>query len=187
MSYKKAVLLYGIAFILQFSLLNILSINGVTPNLILCLLVFIAYKYNDGIKPALIAIPFAFLSDLIGGQYVGVSALVLFILGLTVNYFGRGLNRESIWTLLTVSAIGTVIYNLLYWSILTMLGNTSTILDLLAFLAIALPTNLFVILFIFLVYSRIYRKKVRPTGYAIVDMRNHINKRKNKMNIRNMR
>jgi rod shape-determining protein MreD len=187
MSYKKAVLLYGIAFILQFSLLNIFAINGITPNLILCLMVFIAYKYNDGLRPALIAIPFALLSDLIGGQYVGVSALVLFLLGLTVNYLGRGLNRETIWTLLTVSAIGTVFYNFLYWSILTILGNASTILELLAFLAIALPANLFVILTIFFVYTRIYMKRIRPTGYAIVDMRKYGNKRKNKMNIRNIR
>ena len=187
MSYKKAILLYGIALVLQFSLLNLFSINGVTPNLILCLMIFITYKYNDGLKPALIAIPFAFLSDLMGGQYVGVSALVLFILGLAVNYFGRGLNRETLWTLLTVSAIGTVFYNFLYWLILTTLGNPSTALDLLKFLAIALPANLLVMLMVFFTYTRIYRKKVRPTGYAIVNMHYGINKRNNKTNLRNMR
>jgi len=187
MSYKKAILLYGIAIFLQFSLLNIFSINGVTPNLILCLLIFITYKYNDGFKPALIALPFALLSDMIGGQYVGISALVLFMLGLTVNYFGKGLNRETLWTLITVSAIGTVLYNFLYWLIMLMLGNSSTILDLLGFIAIALPANLVVTLIVYFVYTRIYRKRVRPTGYAIVDMRSGINKRKNKMNLRNMR
>ncbi len=87
MSYKKAVLLYGIALVFQFSLLNVFSINGVTPNLILCLMIFITYKYNDGLRPALVAIPFALLSDLMGGQYVGISALALFILALTVFYF----------------------------------------------------------------------------------------------------
>jgi rod shape-determining protein MreD len=187
MSYKKAILLYGIALVIQFSLLNIFSINGVTPNLILCLMIFITYKYNDGFKPALVAIPFALLSDLMGGQYVGVSALVLLLLGLTVNYLGRGLNRETISTLFAVSAFGTVFYNFLYWLILTTLGNSTTILNLLKFLAIALPANLLVILIVFFVYTRIYRKRVRPTGYAIVDMRNSVNKRKNKMNLRNTR
>ena len=187
MSYKKAVFLYGIALVLQFSLLNIFSINGVTPNLILCLMIFITYKYNDGLKPALIAIPFALLSDLMGGQYVGVSALVLFILGLTVNYLGRGLNRETLSTLLTVSVGGTVFYNLLYWLILTLLGNSSTILDLLRFLTIALPANLLVILIVFFVYTRIHRRRIRPTGYAIVNMGSGTNKRSNKLNLRNMR
>lgn len=187
MSYKKAILLYGIALFLQFSLLNIFSVHGVTPNLILCLLIFITYKYNDGLRPALIAIPFALLSDLLGGQYVGVSALTLFILALTVNYLGRGLNRESIWTLLTVSVFGTVVYNFLYWSILTMLGIPSAFFGLLEFLAFALPVNLLIILIVNFVYNRIYRRRVRPTGYAMVNMRSGINKRKNKMNLRNMR
>lgn len=187
MSYKKAVLLYAIALLLQFSLLNIFSINDVTPNLILCLMIFITYKYNDGFKPALIALPFALLSDMMGGQYVGISALVLFILGLTVNYFGKGLNRETLWTLAVVSAFGTVFYNFLYWLIMSLLGNPSNILDLLRFIAIALPANLVVILIVFFVYTRIYRKIVRPTGYAIVDMRPGLNKRKNKMSLRNTR
>lgn len=187
MSYKKAILLYGIALVIQFSLLNIFSVNGVTPNLILCLMVFITYKYNNGLLPALIAIPFALLSDIMGGQYVGVSGLSLLLLGLIVNYAGRGLNRDSIWTLLTVSAFGTVIYNFLYWLIMIMLGNASTILSLLTFLLIALPANLLVTVIVFFVYTRIYSKRVRPTGYAIVDMRSGGKKRNNKMNLRNMR
>jgi rod shape-determining protein MreD len=187
MSYKKAVLLYGIALVFQFSLLNVFSINGVTPNLILCLMIFITYKYNDGLRPALIAIPVALLSDLMGGQYVGISALALFILALTVNYFGRGLNRDNIWPLLTVSAIGTVIYNAIYWLIMTMLGNSSTILGLLRFLFISVPANLIVILIVLFVYTRIYKRRQRPTSYGIINMRGGANKRSNKMNLRNSR
>jgi rod shape-determining protein MreD len=187
MSYKKATFLYAIALVLQFSLLNMFSINGVTPNLILCLMIFITYKYNDGFQPALLALPFALLSDLMGGQYVGVGALVLLLLGLAVNYFGRDLNRDTIWTLLTVTAIGTIAYNFIYWLVLKMLGNPSIIIDLLKFLAIALPANLLVILIIFFVYTRVYKKRARPTRYAVLDMRKSANKRNNKMNLRNIR
>lgn len=187
MSYRKAVLIYGIALVFQFSLLNIFSINGVTPNLILCLMIFIIFKYDDGLRPALVAIPFALLSDLMGGQYIGVSALALFVLGLTVSFLGRGLNRDSIWPLLAVSAGGTVIYNFIYWLILTTLGNSSTIVGLLKFLALALPANLIVILMVYLVYTRIIKRRHRPTSYAIVNMRSGANKRNNKMNVRNSR
>lgn len=186
MSYKKATLLFGIAIVLQFSLLNLFSINGVTPNLILSLMIFITYKYNDGLRPALVAIPFALLSDLVGGQYVGVSGLGLFILALIVNYYGKGLNRDSIWTLLTVSAIGTVIYNFIYWLIMITLGNASTVLDLLKFLAYALPANLLVILFVFFLYTRINRRREKPKSYGITNMHSG-NKRMNKMNLRNIR
>lgn len=187
MSYKKAAVFYGIAFVLQFSLLNLFSIDGVTPNLILCLMIFIAYKYNDGFRPALLAIPFALASDLIGGQYVGVSALVLFLLCLAVSYFGRDLNRETPWTLLTVSGIGTVLYYFLYWLILTVLGNPGTFIGLLKFLMFALPENLVAISIAYVVFTRIYRRKLHPTGYAIVDMRSRTDKRKNKMNLRNIK
>lgn len=186
MSYKKAAILYGIVFILQFSLLNLLSVAGITPNLILCLMIFITYKYNDGYKPALLAIPFALFSDSIGGQYVGVSALSMFILCVAIAYFGRNLNRENLWTILSVAAIGTVVYNFLGWLILLILGNPTTILELLRFLLAALPANLFVILIAYLVFIRVYRRKLRPTGYAIVDMGNRT-KSRNKINLRNMR
>ncbi len=187
MSYKKAVLLYGIALVIQFSLLNIFSIRGVTPNLILCLMLFITYKYDDGIRPALVAIPFALLSDLMGGQYIGVGALSLFILALAVNYLGRGLNRDSVWTLLTVSAGGTVVYYFFYWLIITTLGNSSSMLGLLQFLAFALPANLLVILIVFFVYTRMNKRRARPTNYTIVNMRSSGNKRNNKMKLRNSR
>jgi rod shape-determining protein MreD len=187
MSYKKATLLYGIAFILQFSLLNLVSVFGVTPNLILCLLIFITYKYNDGMKSALIGIPFALLSDLVGGQYVGVSALALFLLCLAVSYFGRDLNRETLWTLLTVTAIGTVTYYFLSWVIMTILGNPSTFFGLLKFLFLALPLNMFVSVVAFLVFSRVYRPKIRPAGYEMVDRSMGIPKRNNKKILRNMR
>lgn len=187
MNYMKAGLLYGVAFILQFSLLNLISVMGITPNLILCLMIFIAYKYNDGFKYAVLAIPFALLSDLIGGQYVGVSALVIFLLCMAVSYFGKGLNRETIWTLLVVAAVGTFIYYFFYWGILIVLGNGSTILGLLKFLALEIPMNLLVMAIAFFIFKHTYRRKLQPTGYAIVDMGMKRNKRNKRINIRNMR
>lgn len=182
MSYTKAGLLYGLAFILQFSLLNLFSVVGITPNLILCLMIFIAYKYNEGFKYAILAIPFALLSDLIGGQYVGVGALALFLLCLVVSYFGRDLNRETIWTLLVVSALGTTIYYFLYWLIMIILGNGATIFSLLKFLALALPMNLLVMTIAYFIFKYTYRRKLKPTGYAMIDtsiMKNKRNKRRN--------
>jgi rod shape-determining protein MreD len=187
MSYKKAALLYGIAFIMQFSVLNLFSFDGLTPNLILCLMIFITFKYNDGFRPALLAIPFALLSDLTGGLYFGMSALVLFLLCLAVSYFGKGLNRENLWTLLTVTGIGTVIYYFFYWIALTVLGTPGSIIGLLRFLLIALPMNLIVTLLAIVVFARIYRRKLNPTGYAIVNISNRLNKRNNKINLRNIR
>jgi rod shape-determining protein MreD len=190
MSYKKAALLYSVAFLLQFSLMNLFSVFGVSPNLILCLMLFITYRYNEGYRYALLFIPFALLSDLIGGQYVGVGALSLFVLCLLTTYFGRDLNRDTLWTLVTVSAIGTAGYYFLYWLVMMALGNPGTVLGLLKFLALALPMNLVVVLIVFLVHRRVNSVHIRHTGYAMVDMgtaANKRNKRNKKRTIRNVR
>lgn len=190
MSYKKAALLYSVAFLLQFSLINLFSVLGVAPNLILCLMLFITYRYNEGTRYALLCIPFALLADVVGGQYVGVGALVLFALCLLTAYFGRDLNRDTLWTLAAVSAIGTVAYYLLYWLVMMGLGNPGTVVGLLKFLFFALPMNLVTMLVVFLAYRRIYRIRIKPTGYAMVDMGirgNMRNKRNNKRLIRNNR
>ena len=190
MSYKKAALLYSVAFLLQFSFMNLCSVLGVAPNLILCLMLFITYRYNEGTRYALLFIPFALLADLVGGQYVGVAALVLFVLCLLTTYFGRDLNRDTLWTLVTVSAVGTVAYYFLYWLILMVLGNPGTVLGLLKFLFLALPLNVATMLVVFLVYRRIYRVRIKPTGYAMVDMGFDGGKRKKRNNkplIRNIR
>jgi len=187
MSYKKAALLFGIGFLLQFSLMNLFSVLGVAPNLILSLMMFMAYKYNDGVKYAALAIPFAILADVAGGQYAGVGALSLLVLLVVISFFGRNLNRDTLWTLLAVSTGGTAIYYFFTWLIMSVLGNPATMLGLLRFLFIALPMNLIAVLLINQVYRRGHRRSVRPTGYAIVDMGMRTKKQNKKMNLRNTR
>ena len=47
MKYWKAAILFTIAFLIQASLLNLVSIGGVTPNLLLCLVVVFSFLYED--------------------------------------------------------------------------------------------------------------------------------------------
>lgn len=180
MSYKKAALIYSLAVIVQFSMLNLVAVFGTTPNLILCLALFITYKYNDGIRPALVGVPFALLTDLLGGQYVGVAALMIFILCLSTAYFGRDLNRDNILTLLSVMALGTVLYYLGYWMILAMLGDPTTILRIMEFLLVEIPLNLLVAAMAYWILN----KNSRPGKSVAGGLINMVGKGKHKMNIR---
>jgi rod shape-determining protein MreD len=180
MSYKKAALMYAIALVLQLSLLNLLALDAITPNLVLCLALFITYKYNNGILPGLVGIPFALVLDSLGGQYVGVGGLVLFLLCLSVAYFGRDLNRDNLWTLLTIVAVGTVFYYGFYWLIMMILGNPTNIIHVLKFLLIEIPVNLVVTL----VASFCYRRKHNHNKSVDNGLVNKKTKSKNKMNIR---
>lgn len=180
MSYKKAALMYAIALVLQLSLLNLLAIDAITPNLVLCLALFITYKYNNGILPGLVGVPFALVLDSLGGQYVGIGGLVLFLLCLSVAYFGRDLNRDNLWTLLTIIAVGTLIYYGLCWLVMMILGNPTHIVYILKFLMFEIPLNLLVTL----VASFCYRRKYNRIKNIDNGLRNKKTKSKNRMNTR---
>ena len=47
MNYRKAIVLFVIAFLVQTSLLNVIMIKGYTPNLLLCLVVTISFLYEN--------------------------------------------------------------------------------------------------------------------------------------------
>jgi len=180
MSYKKAAVLYGLAVILQLALLNLISVFDITPNLVLCLALFITYKYNDGIRPALIGVPFALLLDIMSGQYAGVGALMIFALCIATAYFGRDLNRDNVWTLFSVIALGTVLYYVGYWMILVILGNPTSILYIIRFLLIEIPFNLLVAAAAY----RIQKSKPRPGRARDFGFLNVMGKRKNTVNNR---
>ena len=47
MRYWKAAIAFAVAFIMQTSLLNVISIKGYTPNLLLCLVVVFSFLYEE--------------------------------------------------------------------------------------------------------------------------------------------
>lgn len=142
MSRRKAVLLFAMALILQLGLVNVTSIQGIAPNLLLCLGITMGFRYQDGIVPALTGLPFFLALDIISGQYAGVAALCYLIVILLLAYFGRDLNREHWLPLVAMTLSGILVYYLVYWVILALLGNPSGILRLFHFLPIALSANL---------------------------------------------
>ena len=86
---------FVIAFILQPTLCNIISIKGIGPNPILCLLlvgVFLFPRENRCITCAVVA---GLLLDLTVGKYTGVYALTLLLTGLMTVGYKHYFNLES--------------------------------------------------------------------------------------------
>ena len=82
MSFKKVLLFFIVAFLLQLSLVGIFSINNTGPNLIFCVMVIITFLYEDGYRSIPFAIFFGLLLDICSGVYVGVCPLVIFVCGI---------------------------------------------------------------------------------------------------------
>ena len=160
MSTKKALILFALALILQPGLLNLLEFGGVTPNLLLCLGIFIGFSEREGVRTAFAGVAFFLILDILTGPYAGVGALCYFLVILALAFAVRDLNREHWLPLLAVSVGGILVYYLLYWSIMAVLGNPTGILRMLGFLALALPANLAVML-LFEGLRRIRRRPLR--------------------------
>ena len=122
MKYRYAFILYLLAFIVQSSLLQNVSILGVAPNLLLLLTIALSFLFNERYG-MIFGIIFGLISDLLFSQVIGVSALSYFLVALSVSSIKKYLYRDNIFSILFISAVGTIFYNALVWSISSIFGG----------------------------------------------------------------
>lgn len=79
--------------IVQTTVVNLISVDGVVPDLILILLVFYAVR-NDQIYGTVLGFIFGFLFDLITGSLIGSSMVAKTISGFTAGYFSNENKRD---------------------------------------------------------------------------------------------
>jgi rod shape-determining protein MreD len=86
-------LLFAVLLILQTTVVNLISINGIVPDFILILLVFYSVK-NNQIYGMILGFIFGFLFDLITGSLLGSSVISKTLAGFTAGYFSNENKRE---------------------------------------------------------------------------------------------
>ncbi len=131
MTLKKLIILYLLAFLFQLTLVNLFVFGGIAPNLVLCLTVAITFAYEEGYRCIPFGIVAMLLIDISSAYYIGVGALVLFITAIFVIIFRRQLNVEQWAPLVVTSIFTTIVYNILYWVVLKLLGDPMSILHIL--------------------------------------------------------
>lgn len=114
MSFKRVTLFFVIAFLLQLSLINIVSIKMVAPNLIMCTVVIITFLYEDGFRSIPFGIFFGLFLDICAGTYVGISSLLFLMVGVFAEAARIWLNVEKLPTLITTAFISIFIYEVDY-------------------------------------------------------------------------
>ncbi|MEE9289165.1 MAG: rod shape-determining protein MreD [Bacteroidota bacterium] len=120
--YLRFVLISLILLLLQTKILQFLSIEGVTPDLFVIWIVYIAIK--NGQAPATVAgFAIGLLLDLVTGEFVGLSALAKTLCGFTSGYF-YNVNKTpqtlGSYRFLVVVFIASLVHNILYFLIFTM-------------------------------------------------------------------
>lgn len=143
MKIRVAALIFVVAFILQGTLLNVFSLFGVTPNLILCLLIVFTFFYENE-NAIYLALIVGIISDICFSNLVGISSLGYFITGFVIVKVRYMLNKENIISTIILGISGTILFNLLYWFFSNTFTNEFGFLYFLKLQPMAIITNLIV-------------------------------------------
>lgn len=117
MKYRYGFLLFFAAFLLQSTVLIHFRILGVTPNLILCLVVVLSFLQGES-QAAVYGIIFGLLQDICFGQLIGIASMGYFLVVLGIFFIKHLLYQDNIISTLVMTIASTVAYNLIYWGIL---------------------------------------------------------------------
>jgi len=114
MKIRIVAIIFAVAFLIQGTLLNNFAFFGVTPNLILCLLIAFTFFYEDE-AAIYVALVFGIISDICFSNVIGVSSLGYLLVGFLIVKFSPVLNKENILASIIFGALGTLVFNLFYW------------------------------------------------------------------------
>jgi len=115
MKIRIAAVVFAVAFILQGTLLNGFAFFGITPNLVLCLLIAFTFFYEDE-SAIYLALIFGIVSDICFSNIIGVSSLGYLLVGFLTVKLRPILNKENILASIIFGTLGTLVFNLFYWA-----------------------------------------------------------------------
>ena len=158
MKYWKTGIFFLVAFCIQTSLLNLISIAGYTPNLLLCLVVVFSFLYEDQICGLLYGAFFGVLYDICFSEVVGPMPIALVLVALLILVLREYANVENIMNMWIVSLISVIVYYVLNWGLKHLAGNPIGIVYVLK----TLPwITLYSLLIITVLYLILIRKTVK--------------------------
>lgn len=123
MRYWKATIVFLVAFLIQPSLLNMISIKGYTPNLLLCMVVIFSFLYEEEIYGVVLGAAFGLLYDICYSSVIGPTPISLVLVALGIVLARQHANIENIVNMWVVSLFSFVSYYLMNWGLLRISGN----------------------------------------------------------------
>ena len=148
----KAGIFFLIAFFIQCSFLNVISIAGYTPNLLLCLVIVFSFLYEEQIYGLLYGVLFGVFYDICFADVVGPTPIALVLVALVIFVLREYANIENIVNMWVTSLLSILFYYALNWGLQHLAGNPIGLLYVLKTLqwitlyALSLMTVLYLIL-----------------------------------------
>lgn len=162
---KKAVI--NLILILVFIILYLLSINffswfkiaGVMPNLFVIYILFIGL-YSSKRTGALYGVILGLLLDIFIGKRIGISAIMLGIIGIIGGEFDKNFSKESRITIMIMVAISTILYEVGQYTINCIILHTQP--EILSFIQILLIETVYNLILTMILYPL-----MQKLGYKI--------------------
>lgn len=158
MKYWKAGLVCLAAFLVQASLLNLVSIAGYTPNLLLCMVVVLSFLYENELYGLVFGAAFGLLYDICFGVVAGPTAISLVVVSVFILFVREFANIENIVNMWVVAAVSILLYYVTDWGLFHIAGDPIGILYVLKNLPIVFAYSFVVIT---IAYCILLRKAVK--------------------------
>ena len=123
MRYWKVGLFFLIAFVIQPTLLNVISIKGYTPNLILCLVILFSFLYEEEMYGVVYGAVFGLLYDILYNDVLGPTPISLVIIAIGILIIREYTNIENIVNMWAASIGSILLYYFLNWGLCHLAGN----------------------------------------------------------------
>lgn len=149
-------------YFLQVNLFSSFKIAGVMPNLFIIYVLFIGLFYNR-LSGVIYGTIFGLLLDFYIGKKIGISAVMLGIVGLFGGIFDKNFSKESRFTIIIMSMVCTVFYEFGKYVLGYFIYKYS--FELLAFINILFIECIYNIIIIIILYPLI-----RKFGYYIEEV-----------------
>jgi rod shape-determining protein MreD len=149
------VLIFAVALILQGTLIRLLAVEGIEPDIILLGLFFIALM--EGSYPATIAgFCVGLVQDLYAPQTLGLNALCKSLIGFTLGFCRRGVFVEGLLPRSLILFAAVLLHDLIYFTV-SLWPDVGSGLNRVVLLG--LPTALYTALLGYVIFYFIHRKE----------------------------
>lgn len=105
------IIVFFLIYFLQINIFGTFTIAGISPDLFVIYVLFIGLFANQLLGISL-GVVFGLILDLLYGKAIGVSAVMLCIVGYLGSYFDKNFSKENKLTIILMVAGTTVIYEL---------------------------------------------------------------------------
>lgn len=153
------ILTYFIIFFLQANFFHNFTIAGIMPNLFVIFVLFVGLSANAGLGISFGVIG-GLIIDFVYGKTIGITAVMLCVVGYLGAYFDRNFSKENKITIIVMVALSTILFESGYYAISSIILGFDV--EILYFIKILLIEVIYNILITIIIYPL-----MQKSGYSI--------------------